>query len=279
MSRPAEYRIGIIGCGGIAELVLTTLAREIKSPFAHLSCLVSERSLDRAHQLLRRVGQIVRSTTARTDIFAFLADNPAIVAECASHSAVGDYGPAILEAGSDFIVISIGALADDGLRRRLLEAAEAGGGRLILPPGAIGGIDALAAARLSGLESVVYTGRKPPTAWRGTPAERLLALGTLDAPAVFFEGSARKAAADYPFNANVAAALALAGIGLDATKVRLVADPAITRNVHEFVVSAGCGDFSIRLEGRPSPANPKTSLMAGYSVARELLNRTGHIAI
>ena len=225
------------------------------------------------------VGRLAESTAVRTDISAFLADKPAIVAECASHSAVRDYGPAILKAGCDLIVISIGALADDGLRQKLVEAAEAGRGRLILPPGAIGGIDALAAAKLSGLESVVYTGRKPPKAWRGTPAERLVTLDSLAAPAVFFEGSARKAAADYPFNANVAAALALAGLGLDATKVRLVADPAITRNVHEFAVSAGCGDFSIRLEGRPSPANPKTSLMAGYSVARELINRTGHVVI
>lgn len=201
------------------------------------------------------------------------------MAECASHTAVRDCGPAVLETGCDLVVISIGALSNDALRLELAHAARAAGARLILPPGAIGGIDALAAARLSGLESVVYTGRKPPLAWRGTPAERLVALDSLNAPTVFFEGSARKAAEDYPFNANVAAALALAGIGLDATKVRLVADPAIKRNVHEFAVSAGCGEFSVRLEGRPSPANPKTSLTAGYSVARELLNRAGPIAI
>jgi aspartate dehydrogenase len=279
MSESRGHRIGIIGCGGIAELVLTTLRREIASPFAQLCLLVNESSANRAHQLLDRVGRLAESTAVRTDISAFLADAPTIVAECASHSAVRNYGPDILRAGCDLVVISIGALADDGLRQMLVAAAEAGGGRLILPPGAIGGIDALAAAKLSGLESVVYTGRKPPKAWRGTPAERLVALDSLAAPAVFFEGSARKAAAEYPFNANVAAALALAGIGFDATKVRLVADPAITRNVHEFAVSAGCGDFSIRLEGRPSPANPKTSLMAGYSVARELINRTGHLAI
>ena len=279
MNRQSNFRLGIIGCGGIAELVLTTLGREIGSPLAQLSLLVNDRSVARARQLLDRMAPLAASTFVRTDISAFLADAPTIVAECASHTAVRDHGPAILRAGCDLIVISIGALASDGLHQELVEAAEAGGGHLILPPGAIGGIDALAAARLSGLESVVYTGRKPPQAWRGTPAERLVALDSLGAPVVFFDGSARKAAADYPFNANVAAALALAGAGLDRTKVRLVADPAITRNVHEFAVSAGCGDFSIRLEGRPSPANPKTSLMAGYSVARELLNRTGHVAI
>jgi aspartate dehydrogenase len=272
-------RLGIIGCGGIAGLVLTTLAREIASPFAQLSLLVKEQSVARAYALIETCKELAVASAVHTEISAFLADQPDVVAECASHTAVRDYGPAILQSGRDLIVISIGALSNDDLRQRLAKAAEAGGARLILPPGAIGGIDALAAARLSGLESVVYTGRKPPLAWRGTPAERLLRLDSLSEPAVFFEGSARKAAQDYPFNANVAAALALAGIGLDATKVRLVADPAIKRNVHEFAVSAGCGDFSVRLEGRPSPANPKTSLMAGYSVARELLNRTGSIAI
>ena len=272
-------RLGIIGCGGIAELVLTTLTRELTSPLAQLSLLVKPQSLGRASALLETCAELAPVSAVQTEISAFLNDKPDVVAECASHTAVRDYGPAVLETGSDLVVISIGALSNDALRERLVQAAQTGGARLILPPGAIGGIDALAAARLSGLESVVYTGHKPPLAWRGTPAERLVALDSLNEAAVFFEGSARKAAEDYPFNANVAAALALAGIGLDATKVRLVADPAIKRNVHEFAVSAGCGDFSVRLEGRPSPANPKTSLMAGYSVARELLNRAGPIAI
>jgi aspartate dehydrogenase len=272
-------RLGIIGCGGIAELVLTTLAREIASPLSQLSLFVKPQSVARANALLETCTELAVARAVHTELSAFLADQPDIVAECASHTAVRDFGAAILESGRDLVVISIGALANDDLHQKLTRAAAAGGARLILPPGAIGGIDALAAARLSGLESVVYTGRKPPLAWRGTPAERLVALDTLNEAAVFFEGSARKAAEDYPFNANVAAALALAGIGLDATKVRLVADPAIKRNVHEFAVSAGCGDFSVRLEGRPSPANPKTSLMAGYSVARALLNRTGPIAI
>jgi aspartate dehydrogenase len=271
-------RLGIIGSGGIAELVLSTLGRELAAPLTQLSVLVRQQSAGTA--LLDRCGgKLALACAVHTELTSFLADELDVVAECASHVAVRDYGPAILQAGADLVVISIGALSDDMLRTKLTDAAKAGGARLVLPPGAVGGIDALAAARLSGLESVVYTGRKPPKAWRGTPAERMLALDTLDEAAIFFEGSARKAAEDYPFNANVAATLALAGIGLDATKVRLVADPGITRNVHEFAVRSGCGDFSVRLEGRPSPANPKTSMMAGYSIARELLNRAGPLVI
>lgn len=273
-------RLGIIGCGGIAELVLSTLADNLAAPLAQVSVLASERSMDKAQTLLDRLGgRLAETRSVHGGIASLLADRLDTVAECASHVAVRDHGAAILEAGCDFVVISIGALADDNLRIQLTDAAKRGGSKLILPPGAVSGVDALAAARLSGLESVVYSGRKPPKAWKGSLAEKLLALDTLTAPAIFFEGSARQAARDYPFNANVAATLALAGLGLDATQVRLIADPGVTRNVHEVTVRSGCGDFTVRLEGRPSPANPKTSLMAGYSVARDLINRAGPVVI
>jgi len=273
-------RLAIIGAGGIAATALTALADGLRRPLQQVSILVPPPSVGQAEALLAGLGdRLAAARHVRTDIAAMLADAPEVVAECAAHAAVRDCGPAVLRAGCDLVVISIGALADDAIRASLEQAAAAGGGRIVLPAGAIGGIDALAAARLSGIESVVYTGRKPPQAWRGTPAEQLLDLGTLRKPAMFFEGSAREAARAYPFNANVAATLALAGVGLDRTQVRLVADPAVCRNVHEFAVRSGCGDFTVRLDGRPSPANPKTSLMAGYSVARELLNRAGAIVI
>jgi aspartate dehydrogenase len=270
----------MIGAGGIADVVATTLAKELRTPLQHVSILIPARFADQAQALLDRAGsKLAASRAVHTDLAGLLADEPDVVAECASHVAVREYGPAILATGCDLVVISIGSLSDDGLRMRLEQAAAKGGGRVVLPAGAIGGIDALAAARLSGLESVVYTGRKPPKAWRGTPAETLLDLDALKEPAVFFEGHARKAAQDYPFNANVAATLALAGIGFEKTQVRLIADPGVTRNVHEFAVRSACGDFTMKLEGRPSAANPKTSLMAGYSMARELLNRAGIVVI
>ncbi len=273
-------RLGIIGSGGIADLVLTTLARELPAPLAQVSLLASERSRETAQALLDRLGDgLAISRTAHTSFDRFLADKLETVAECASHVAVRDHGPAILQAGCDFVVISIGALADDDLRGRLIDAATGGGARLVLPSGAVGGVDALSAARLSGLESVVYSGSKPPKAWRGTQAETVLDLDALTQPTVFFEGSARAAALTYPFNANVAATLALAGLGLDTTQVRLIADPTITNNVHEFTARSACGDTTIRLDGRVSPVNPKTSLMAGYSIARELINRAGAVVI
>lgn len=280
MMRTGMTRLGVIGAGGIAELALISLVNALATPLDRVAFLVPETSRDKAEALLERCGsRLARSTAVHYDIGALLADKPDTVAECAGHRAVRDYGASILASGCDFIVISIGALADDGLRTELGAAARSAGSQLVLPAGAVGGIDALAAAKLSGLEDVIYTGRKPPKAWKGTPAEQLLALDDLAEEATFFAGSARDAAQTYPLNANVAAALAIAGIGLDATKVRLVADPAITRNVHEFSVRSGCGDFSVRLEGRPSQSNPKTSQLAGYSMARELINRVSAVAI
>ncbi|MCL2428691.1 MAG: aspartate dehydrogenase, partial [Alphaproteobacteria bacterium] len=268
------------GAGAIADIVLSTLVRDLPKPLARASILVSERSAAKAQAMLDGLGdRLAASRAVHTRIASFLGDSPQVVAECASHAAVDEFGPAILKTGCDLIVISIGALSSDATRAALLTAAEHGGGQIVLPAGAIGGIDALGAARLSGLESLVYTGRKSPSAWRGTQAERLVDLDTLTAPATLFEGSARRAAHDFPFNANVAAALALAGLGLDRTQVRLIADPGVTRNVHEFSVRSACSDFTVTMQGRPSPANPKTSLMAGYCVARELLNRSGAIVI
>jgi aspartate dehydrogenase len=273
-------RLGLIGAGGMADTLLSALAAALPAPLDHLSILTLPEGREPAEALLAGPGARAAAAGAvRTDLAGFLADAPELVVECAGHTAVRQYGPAVLEGGRDLVVISIGALAEDALRERLEAAARAGGARLVLPPGAVGGIDALAAARLSGLEEVVYTGRKPPRAWRGTPAEQLLDLDALTEPVAFYEGTAREAARDYPQNANVAATVALAGLGFDATRVRLVADPGIARNLHEVAVRSACADFTIRLEGRPSPANPKTSLTAGYSVAREVLNRVAATVI
>lgn len=200
-----------------------------------------------------------------------IASRPDLVVECATHAAVRETVPLLLENGIDVVIVSIGALVEPATVARLEEAAKAGNAKAITVSGAIGGLDVLRAARLAGLDSVTYVGRKPPAAWKDTPAETLLDLARLDRPATFYEGSATSAARDYPKNTNVTAAVALAGIGFDRTSVRLIADPTATGNVHEVEATGAFGSFRIVLNNRPLPENPKTSWLAALSVEQAVL--------
>ncbi|WP_137389806.1 aspartate dehydrogenase [Rhodoligotrophos defluvii] len=203
--------------------------------------------------------------TPLVDTEALIAANPQLVVECAGHGGLREHGPTILKAGIPLIIVSVGALADDGLRTALDEAAAAGNTRYTTIAGAIGGLDALAAARLAGLERVVYIGRKPPLAWRGTPAEQQCALDEIKEARTIFSGSAREAALTYPKNANVTAAVALAGLGFDATRVEMVADPEADGNMHEIVAEGAFGRLRFEISNRPMPDNPKTSWLAALS--------------
>lgn len=257
--------LGIIGYGNITRALLSVLAQEGARP-ARLS-------------LLTRRAEVVEGAQVFTDPAALIAARPDLIVENAGHSAIAETVLPALRAGIECVVVSIGALADEGLFAAVRQAARDGGTRIVLPAGAIGGVDLLSALRPSGISRVVYTSRKPPLAWMGTPAEGLLDLPALRDEACFFTGTARNAALSYPKNANVAATLALAGIGFDATEVRMIADPAVTQNIHEFSVSAGAAEYAIRIQGNPSPDNPKTSAATALSVAREVLNRMREVAI
>jgi aspartate dehydrogenase len=265
-------RLGIIGYGTIAKQALNTLAGELARPLEAVVCLARADGATRAQDLLESLGErLARERLVVASLDELLGHCPDFVAEAAGHTALQDYGAQILAAGKDLLVTSAGALADGALRAGLDAAALQSGASYRICPGAVGGLDILAAAKLSGLQEVLYTSRKPPKAWAGTPAERLVDLAALTSEHVFYEGSADAAARDYPQNANVAATIALLGAGFAATRVRLIADPAVSRNVHELSVRSACVDFDVRIAGQPSPENPKTSLTTGYALANQIL--------
>ncbi len=264
--------VGLIGCGGIARDVVAALRASAANGVSIVAALARP----------GRGGE-ARAQLADIDIVEALDDliarGPALVAEVAGQAAVAEHADTVLRGGIDCLVISVGALADPALLGRLKAAARDGNSHILLPAGAIGGLDAIAAMRLSGLTSVRYRARKPPAAWRGSPAEQLFDLGSLARPTVLYKGTAGEAALRYPQNANVAAAVALAGLGFDRTEVELVADPDAPGNVHEIEAEGAAGRFAIQLQGKPSRSNPKTSALAALSVARALLNRQATIVI
>ena len=273
-------RLGIIGYGSISQSLIDILRDNISEEYVRVCLLVREESVEAVYQQLKASKEgLAKTVLVHSDLGAFIADAPDLVVECASHSAVQSYVPALLEADIDVIIASIGALADEALYEAVYSAAEAGKAQITLPAGAIGGVDVMAAAKLSDITEVVYVGRKSPRAWKGTPAEDVVDLDTLTEEAVFFEGTAREAAKAYPKNANVAATLALAGVGFEQTRVKLIADPNANKNTHSYHVVSDVVSYSVELMSVVSPKNPKTSMTTVYSLAREVLNKVSNVAI
>lgn len=270
-------RVGLIGYGAIGRVVHRELVRQAPDAVVPVSILV--RRPDALGAPARGAACLGIEELGTADLDSLLAREPDLVVECAGHQAVDAYAVLILRAGIDLMLVSVGALADADREARLLDAARSGGSRLIVPAGAIGAVDWLAAARRAGLTRVVYRSRKPPSAWAGSPAEDRLDLGRLDSAATFFSGSARAAASAYPKNANVAATIAIATLGFDATRVELIADPAVTANIHEVTAVGQSGTLALRIEGQADPDNPRTSVQTAYSVVQGVINQTAALVL
>jgi len=251
----------LIGYGAIGRLVLDRLSDDSGVRVTHL--LVRP---NRKDELAVALGTRVAVIGGLDE----LTDMPDCAIECAGHGGVVEHVAPLLERGVNVALVSVGALAAPEVAEALEAAARRGRSQLTLVSGAIGGLDAISAARIGGLDEVIYTGRKPPLGWLGTPAERAVDLKTLSGSAVIYEGSAREAARRYPKNANVAATVSLAGLGLDRTRVTLVADSSVSRNVHHVVARGAFGEMEITLSGEPLAENPKTSSLAAYSAVRAL---------
>ncbi len=252
-------KLALIGHGAIARQLLKYLSRSQQHRVAII--------LDVADTSTAGGPPV---TTRLADV---LAAKPDFVIECAGHGAVDSYATGVLEAGHDLLVVSIGALADRALRDKVFAAAERSKGRVFLPAGAVAGIDGLVAARYGGLDRVRLRSRKPPLSWGGAPGVQGIDLAAIKTSTTIFDGLADEAAKLFPKNANVAATVALAGIGFGRTRVELVADPAAERNIHELEAEGAFGRFMVTLENVPSPDNPKTSALTALSIIRLIENR------
>jgi aspartate dehydrogenase len=255
---------GVIGYGAITEEILRCLAvrADVAAPAA---VLVRPESILEAQRRSAGRFEVV------DDIDTLLELAPHRIAECASHGALETYGATVLRRGADLVIASVGALADRALASKVAEAP-VDDARILIPSGAVAGIDGLVAARSAGLREVTYTSVKAPHAWRGTPAERELAGPVSTRRLTFFEGNAREAALRFPQNANVAAAVALAGLGFEATRVRLVSDPDTTGPLGLIEASGEFGAFRFEILAYASALNPKTSVLTAHSIVSALLD-------
>ena len=262
--------IGIIGHGAIASYFVRNLGTETGFSIKWVICRPGRESS--ASLLMGESAKVFNKLEAdvmQADLFL----------DCAGHGGLLQHGANILESGIDLVSVSSGALADVQLCKNLRNAAEKGGGQLFLVSGAIGALDALSSAQTGGLKHVIYKGRKPPLGWKGSPAEKILDLEILKAPETHFKGNARDAALQYPKNANVAASVALAGLGFEDTQVELIADPGITTNIHEIEAKGIFGSFTFQISGNALPDNPKSSALTAMSMVRAVHNRSTAIKI
>ena len=254
-------RVALLGGGTIAGLVLHH-ARSGGIPGVEFVAVGGRSATSRGAALAAQYG--IPYVVGRE---ALLAKRPEAVVEAASHAAVKEHLVPLLEGGVGVVVLSAGALADDNLWRDAEAAAERTGAIFYVPSGGIGGLDALKTALLGGVDEVSIQVAKPPAAWKGIAYVESLGidLDSLQAPKTLFEGFAREGVPHFPQNVNIAAVLSLGGIGMDRTRLKVVADPGLTLNTHTIRVAGNCGRITLVLENVPAPENPKTSWLACYS--------------
>jgi len=273
-TEPADaggLKLGIAGLGAIGKAV----ARAVDAGAVPGIRLVAVAVRDPAKARDALAGH---RTPPRIVSLAELAEAADIVVECLpSQHFAAVAGPAI-ERGRIFVPLSVGALID---HMALVERARETGARILVPTGALLGLDAVRAAAEGSIASVTIVTRKPPAGLAGAPllAARGIALDGLKGPLRVFEGSAREAIAGFPANVNVAVALSLAGVGPDATRAEIWADPGVTRNTHTISVKSDAADLTMTIENIPSEENPRTGRITALSVLALLRRLTAPLAV
>ena len=265
-------KLGLIGFGAVGSAVAEAI-QEGKAGDARLVQVLVRSPQKHAQDDGSRTWRL----TADPD--AFFSEPMDLVVETAGHEALRQYAVRALRSGRDLLTISAGAFAEDDLLQQIREEAAASGRRVLIPSGAIGGLDAITSAAVGGLKEVTIITRKPPRAWKGTVAERRVDLSGLTEPVCLYAGPAREAAKLYPQNVNVQATLALAGIGLDATRSAVYADPSVHHNTHEIAARGAFGEIRITISNLASEASAKTGKIVAMSVIKAIRNLTSSFVV
>ncbi|MFP8782653.1 aspartate dehydrogenase [Planococcus plakortidis] len=255
--------IGIIGTGNIATYLLEQV-NENQMVDGRITAVFG-RNVEAGTRLKERFGM-----EFYTDLDEFLSAPVDTVVEAVTVDAARLFISQVIERQKDLIVSSIGVFKDFAFLEELTNLAEANGTKLYLPSGAIGGLDVLQSAKaLGGLKTVRLTTRKSPES---------LGMET-DREQVLFDGTAFDAIGNFPKNINVALVLAIAGIGMHETKVRIIVDPDVKRNTHTIEAQGDFGKMQLQVENHPMAANPKTSMLAALSILSVLQNKGGALRI
>ena len=252
-------RVGLAGLGAVGLEVARRLIAGV--PGLALAA-VATRDQAKARRALPELSAIAfKPATA-------LADDCDVVVECLPPSLFREVAISAIDKGRIFMPLSVAQLLDNW---DLVERTREKGARILPPTGALIGLDAVRAAAEGTIHSITMITRKPPAGLEGAPylLERGISLAGLKEPLKVFDGSARDGARGFPANVNVAAALSLAGIGPDRTRLEIWADPTITRNTHRIEVDADVAHFSMTIEGVPS-ANPRTGRIVPLSTVAAL---------
>lgn len=252
-------RVGVIGCGAIGGALARAVSRG-EVPGARVAALFDVDG-GRVRALAAKLRPMPRVATS---FAAFRRARFDVAVEAASQAAAAEYAVPLLASGRSVLVMSAGVLLRPGWLRKAEAAARRSGARLVVPSGAVAGLDGLRAVR-NEIESITLTTRKPPASL-GVRINRRTTL---------YEGPARVAVRRFPKNVNVAATLAAATLGGDRTRVRLVAEPGLRRNIHEVEARGKFGAMRFVLENLPSPKNPATSRLAVLSAVEALRGIVG----
>ena len=262
--------VAIGGFGAIGKAVAERLDHAIAGP---VLAAVSARDVARAQAAMAFFARPVPVLP-----LARLGEVADIVVECAPAALLRELAESALTHGRIVMVLSCGALLDNF---DLVDLARRHGGRILVPSGALLGLDAVAAAAEGGISNVHMVTRKPPRGLLGAPylEENAIDIAGLSKPKRIFAGTAREAARGFPANVNVAAALALAGLGPDRTTIEIWADPMVTRNIHRIEVEADAARFSLQIENVPSAENPRTGRLTALSVIAALKKLSSPLVI